>query len=126
MLQILRLTQLSASDAHAQARQDARIPSSASASRSRKPRSSRAVSSAVGDVHRKVLEEVATKLVAVGFPWKDLWAIHGSWVVASVGGQDGQQVTGTDALGAEVLSYVPQDLVHMFLLDEGQSIVSVS
>jgi hypothetical protein len=122
VLQTLRRTQLSASNAYAQSRLDARNPSSAS--QPRKPRSSRnAVSSEVEDPNAKAeLEEVATKLFAICAPWSELWAIHGSSIVAA----ENQQVTTIDDLGAEILSHVPHHLVRTFLSGGGQAIVSLS
>ena len=126
--QRLRETQLSASKSHAQARQDARNPSSVL--QSRKPRSSRnAAGSLIGDPDTKAgLEEAATKIFALCVPWPELWTIHGSWIVATPNekqrGQQSQQVTCTDDLGAEILASVPHHLVDLFLSAAGQTIVS--
>lgn len=70
---------------------------------------------------------MATKLFGVGVPWPELWAIRGAYVVAaSHEKQHGHQVTDTDDLGIEILSYVPHHLVRVFLSDAGQMIVSLS
>ena len=111
-----------------QARQDARNPSSVS--RSRKSGSSRnAAGSLIGDPDTKAgLEEAATKIFALCVPWPELWTIHGAWIVATPNekqrGQQSQQVTCTDDLGAEILASVPHHPVDLFLSVAGQTIVS--
>ena len=129
ILQSLRKTQLSASDAHAKDRQNARIPSSTS--QPRKPRSSRAVTPVIEDPDiKRGLEEAATKIFALCVPWPDLWAIHGAWVVAAPNKKQyaqpqNQQVFGSDALGTEILSHLPRNLVGAFLSEPGQILVSL-
>ena len=94
----------------------------------RKSWSSRTSTIATQDPDFKAeLEDVATKLVALGVPWSELWVIHGAWIVAAPNEkQPEQQVTGMDDLGIEVVSHVPQHLLQAFLLEVGQSIVSIS
>ena len=126
ILQTLHQTQLSASNVHTQVRQDARKPSSAS--HPRKSRSSRTSTVATQDPDFKAeLEDVTTKLVALGVPWSKLWVIHGAWTVAAPNEkQPEQQVTGMDDLGIKVVSHVPQHLLQAFLSEVGQLIVSIS
>lgn len=124
VLQALRQTQLSASIAHAQARQDAREPSPGS--QSQKSRSRRTVNPPIGDSNHEIaLKEIATKLVVVCLPWSEQWAVHGVWIVrAPADKEQAQQITGTDDLGIEILSHIPPHLVGDFFSAAGQSLVS--
>ena len=129
VLQALRQTQLSASIAHTQARQDAREPSRELSSASRKSRLS-ANSPADGPDHKTALGEVATKLLVLCVPWPEQWAIHGVWIVSTSADEkrhessQPQRITGMDHLGDEIISYLPHHLVSDFLSEEGQSLVS--
>lgn len=132
MPQSLRQTQLSASNAHAQAQHDARNPSS-SVSKSRKSRSSRTANPPTADSEIRIeLETIATKLFILCVPWSEQWAVYRSWIVRAPTDEEQcklfqhQRITGTDDLGIEILSYIPRHLVSEFLSQAGQSVVSLS
>jgi hypothetical protein len=108
---------LSASEAHSKAQQDARSGSSASA----KLRAAETP----GDETKKELKAVATKLIALCSPWP-LWNISGCWITGGSDLPTNGAITATDAIGKEILSYVPLSLVADFLSKKGQTIVSSS
>ena len=126
ILQTLCQTQLSATDVHTQVRQDAHKLSSVLHPQKSQSSCTSTVTTQDPDFKAE-LKDVATKLVALGVPWSKLWVIHGAWIVTAPNEkQPEQQVTGMDDLGIKVVSHVPQHLLWAFLLEVGQSIVSIS
>jgi hypothetical protein len=111
----LRQAQLSASEAHSKAQQDARAGSSVSAK-------SRAAG-APKDGTKKELQAVAKMILVLCCPWP-LWKISGCWIIGSPVLPANGAITATDRAGNEILSYVPLSIVPDFLSQNGQSIVS--
>ena len=110
--------QLSASNAHAKARQDARSVSSVST------KSHATGQPDIDPMLSKELMEVGAKIFALCIPWP-LWAVSGDFLMEILCEQDGSIIVDTNEdFRKDVLSYVPNTIIADFLSRSGQAFVS--
>jgi hypothetical protein len=89
--------QLSASDAHSQCRREARSTGSSVSAMSQ-------TAAPIPDKDVKQLEAIGRKLLLLSVPWP-LWTVFGCWIVSSTAGLAPNEITESDYVGREVLSY---------------------
>ena len=71
----------------------------------------------------KVLERAGKMIFVLCTPWKS-WKVSGSWIAEASSLLDAGNITATDDVGREILSYVPLPFVADFLSSTGQDLVS--
>ena len=74
--------------------------------------------------HKEALRNVAKRILFQCVPWPDMWRVSGDCIVASNSPLEDGDITTSDELGTEILSYVPLSLVSAFFTDGGQHMVS--